>query len=60
MVNSRVRIRPALGRRLVAQLGLELVPQLRQLAVGLKLGGEGGDDLLMGHAEGQLGTPAAP
>ncbi len=47
-----------LGPRLVTQLGLELVPHLRQLAVGLELGGEGGDDLLVGHAQGQVG--AAP
>ena len=45
-----------LGPRLVAQLGLELVPQLRQLTVGLELGGEGGDDLLVGHAKGQVGA----
>ena len=43
-----------LGPRLVAQLGLELVPQLRQLAVGLQLRGQGGDDLLVGHAEDEV------
>src|SRR5579859_3426390 len=49
---------PGLRPRLVAQLGLDLVPHLRQLAVGLELGGQVGDDLLVGHAEGQVG--AAP
>src|ERR1700722_15379492 len=43
---------------LVAQLGLDLVPHLRQVAVGLELGGQVGDDLLVRHAEGQVS--AAP
>jgi len=52
-VNSR-----GLGSRLVPELGLQLVPGLRQLAVGGKLLGEVGEDLLVGHAEHHLGALA--
>ena len=51
MVNSRTRISPLFGSCLVPELGLELVPELRQLAVGRKLGCQGGEDLFVCDAE---------
>ena len=39
---------------LVAELGLELVPDLRELLVGAQLAGEPGEDLLVGEAEAEL------
>ena len=50
----QARLRP----RLVAQLGLELVPHLRQLTVGVQLGGQAGHDLFVRHAERELGALA--
>jgi hypothetical protein len=47
-----------LRARLVAELALELVPGLGELPVGAQLAGEMGEDLLVGHAQAQLG--AAP
>jgi hypothetical protein len=43
-----------LGTGLVAELGVDLVPDLGQLAIGEQLGGEDGEDLLLGHAEDQF------
>ncbi len=46
---------PGLGAGLVAELGLDLVPDLGELLVGAELGaGDGGHDLFMGHAEAEL------
>ena len=43
------------GPRLVAKLGLDLVPDLRQLLVAAQLATrEGGHDLFVGHAQAQL------
>jgi hypothetical protein len=47
-----------LGTGLVAELGLELVPDLRQLPVGTKFGGDRGEDLLVGRAETEIGAVA--
>jgi hypothetical protein len=49
---------PALRPGLVAELGLELVPALRQVPVGAQLQRQGGEDLLVGHAEGDVGPLA--
>ncbi len=49
---------PGLGPRLVPELGLELVPDLGQLSVGAQLPGDPGEDLLVGHAEAQVGSVA--
>ena len=57
-MNSRVAEKPRLGAGLVAELRLDLVPDLRELAIGEELGGEEGEDLLVGHAEGVVGAPA--
>jgi hypothetical protein len=54
MVNSRVRIRPAF----VPELGLELVPDLRQLPVRVQLKRQGGEDFLVRHAKGEVGPLA--
>jgi hypothetical protein len=43
---------------LVAQLGLELVPHLRQLAVRVQLRGQGRHDFLVRHAEREVGALA--
>ncbi len=49
----------ALGPRLVALLGLEVVPHLRQLLVAVDLArGEPGDDLLVGHRQRHVGALA--
>ena len=48
----------ALRPRLVPELGLELVPELGQLAVGGELWAEVGEDLLVRHAEHDLGALA--
>ena len=46
-----------LGAGLVAELGLDLVPDLRELLVGADLvAGEGGHDLFVGHAEAEIGA----
>ncbi len=46
---------PALGPRLVAELGLDLVPDLRELAVAAHLRpGQHGEDLLVRHGEAQV------
>ena len=44
----------ALRPRLVPELELELVPELRQLAVGGQLDRQAGEDLLMRHAEDDI------
>jgi hypothetical protein len=45
----------SLGAGLVAELGLDLVPDLGELLVGTDFGaGDGGHDLLVGHAQAQL------
>ena len=50
---------PRARARLVPLLGLDLVPDLRQVAVGADLaGGEPGDDLLVGHAEAHVAAVA--
>ena len=55
MMNSRVRRTPARGRGFVAALGLEVVEDLRQVAVGAHdLGDVGGDDLLVGERQHQV------
>ena len=42
---------------LVAELGLDLIPDLRQLLVGTQLvARDGGHDLFVSHAEGELGA----
>jgi len=49
----------ALRARLVAELGLDLVPALRQVAVRADLAGRvPGDDLLVGHAEHEVAAGA--
>ncbi len=47
----------ALRPRLIPELGLELVPELRELTVGGQLEREVGEDFLVRHAEHELGTP---
>ncbi len=48
-----------LGARLVAKLGLDLVPDLRQLLVAAQFAaGDGGHDLFVGHAQAELGALA--
>ena len=51
---------PGLGPGLVAELGLDLIPDLRQVPVGGQLGGEQGEDLLVGEPQGELGALAVP
>ena len=47
------------GAGLVAELGLDLVPDLGKLLVGAELvAGEGGHDLFVGHGEAELGALA--
>jgi hypothetical protein len=59
MMNSRVRSRPARGARLVALLDLEVVEDLRQVAVGAHERGDvEGDDLLVGHGQDHVGAAA--
>ncbi len=59
MRNWRTRSRPDLGARLVAELGLDLIPDLRELLVAAKLlAGDVGHDLLVGHGEAELGALA--
>ena len=49
----------ALGPRLVALLGLEVVPHLRELLVAVDLArGEPGDDLFVGHRQRHVGALA--
>ena len=49
----------ALGAGLVAFLGLDVVPELRQLPVGADLAGrEPGDGLFVGHGQRHVGAPA--
>jgi hypothetical protein len=50
----QARLRPGL----VAQLGLELVPHLRQGAVGAELAGQQRDDLFARHAQHEFGALA--
>ena len=50
----------ALGPRLVPELGLELIPELRQVPVGGQLGADRGEDLLVSHAQHDLGALAVP
>ena len=45
-----------LGSRLVPELPLDLVPELREVTVGVQLAGDPGEDLLVGHSEGQVGS----
>ena len=48
-----------LGARLVAELGLDLVPDLRQLLVAAQLvAGNGGHHLFVGHAQAKVGALA--
>lgn len=47
-----------LGAGLVAELGLDLVPHLRQVPVGGEFQPDEGDDLFVGHAEDQVGSLA--
>ena len=49
----------ALGPRLVALLGLDVVPELRQLLVAVDLArGQPGDDLFVGHRQRHVGALA--
>ena len=49
----------ALGARLVALLGLDVVPELRQLLVAVHLArGQPGDDLFVGHGQRHVGALA--
>ncbi len=41
----------------VAELGLDLVPQLRELLVGSELRGDSGEDLFVGRSEDRVSTP---
>ncbi len=46
-----------LGAGLVAELGLDLVPDLGELLVAAELvAGDGGHDLFVGHGEAELGA----
>jgi len=48
-----------LGPGLVAELRLDLVPDLGKLPVGAQLvAGDGGEDLLVGHAQAHVAAPA--
>ena len=48
-----------LGARLVAELGLDLVPDLRELLVAAQLvARDGGHDLFVGHAQADVGALA--
>ena len=59
MRNWRTRSRPDLGAGLVAELGLDLVPDLGELLVAAQLlAGDVGDDLFVGHGEAELGALA--
>src|ERR1019366_4436715 len=50
---------PRLGPRLVAKLGLNLIPDLRQLLVATQFApGDGGHDLFMRHPQAQVGALA--
>ena len=49
-----------LGPWLVAELPLEVVPDLRQLAVGAKLAREQREDLFMGRGEAEIGPTTIP
>ena len=61
MMNSRVRSTPGARARLVALLGLEVVEDQRQVAVGAHdLGDVEGDDLLVRQREHQLGARGGP
>ena len=58
-MNCRTRNRPDLGRGLIAEFGLNLVPDLRQLLVAAQLlAGDLGHDLFMGHAQTEVGALA--
>ena len=49
----------ALGARLIAELGLDLVPDLRKLLVAAQLvARDGGHDLFVRHGEHELGALA--
>ena len=57
MMNWRTRSRPDFGTRLVAELGLDLVPDLRKLLVAAQLlARDVGHDLFVGHGEAELGA----
>ena len=56
MMNSRTRMQAAARARLVAVLGLEVVPALRKLPVALELARVEGERLLVGHRQDE---PAA-
>ena len=45
-----------LGAGLVTELPLDLVPDLGELPVRAQLQGQGGEDFLVGHPEGQVGA----
>ena len=47
-----------LRARFVAELGLDLVPDLRQRAVRPQFGGDRREDLFVGHAEAEFGAAA--
>ena len=54
MMNWRTRRRPDFGAGLVAELGLDLVPDLRKLLVAAQLfAGDIGHDLFVGKAEAE-------
>ena len=58
-MNSRVRRTPACGPRLVALLDLDVVPDLRQVAVRAHArGGVQGDDLLVRHRQHEVAADA--
>ncbi len=61
MMNWRTRSSPDLGPRLVAKLGLDLVPDLRQLLVAAQLAaGDGGHHLFVRHAQAQGRAGSGP
>ena len=59
MMNCRTRSKPGFGARLVAEFGLDLIPDLRQLLVAAQLAaGGGGHDFFVRHAEAEVAAEA--
>ena len=58
-MNWRTRSRPDLRPRLIAELGLDLIPDLRQLLVAAQLAArDDGHDLFVRHAQAQIAAEA--
>ena len=59
MMNWRTRSKPGFGPRLVAELGLNLVPDLRQLLVAAQLAArDGRHHLFVRHAQAEIAPEA--